>query len=142
MTATTFLSVLVGASVVSILLTQAIKNAYKNAGRKYSANIIALIDAIVVGCGGTAVVYMLAEIPWTVNNIICVVLMGFAVWIGAMLGFDKILQTMRQVKEIQRSVENGDVSRALEQLEELDDNIQQDEKDPKQPKKKEEKIIL
>ena len=97
MTITLFITMLtIGAGVTS-LLTEAIKKAYSNAGKDYSANLVALINAIVVGCGGTAVLYMLRAIPWTVNNIICLVLMGVAVWIASMIGYDKVLQLLKQL---------------------------------------------
>ena len=83
MTITMFISILTIGAAVTSLLTEAIKKAYQNADKDYSANVIALINAIVVGGGGTAVCYMLLNIPWTVNNIICLVLMAVAVWIGS-----------------------------------------------------------
>lgn len=100
MTITLFISILTIGAAVTALLTEAIKKAYDNAKKPYSANMIALIDAIVVGCGGTAVVYMLMNIPWTVNNVICLILMGTAVWIGATIGFDKVKQLVEQIADM------------------------------------------
>ena len=85
---------------MTALLTEAIKKAYSNAGKEYSANMIALINALVVGCGGTAVLYMLQAIPWTTNNIICLILMGIAVWVASMIGYDKMLQLLKQIADI------------------------------------------
>ena len=103
MTITLFISVLTLGAGVTALLTEAIKKAYENAGKEYSSNIIALIDAIVVGGGGVAVTYMLMDIPWTVNNIICLVLMTIAVWIGSMIGFDKVIQLIKQLEKVKES---------------------------------------
>ncbi len=103
MTITLFITILTGCSVVTALITEAIKKAYANAGKNYSSNIIALIDAIVVGCGGTSVCYMLMGIEWTVNNVICMLLMGIVVWAGATLGFDKVKQTIEQIMKIEES---------------------------------------
>ena len=100
MTITLFISVLTFGAVATSLLTEAIKKWYANAGKDYSSNIIALVNAIVIGMGGTAICYMLMNIPWTVNNIICLVLMGFAVWIGSMIGYDKIIQLLKQIADI------------------------------------------
>lgn len=97
MTLTLFITILSVAAVVSVLLTEAIKKAYANANKTYSANVIALINAVVLGAGGTAVVYMLAGIPWTANNVICLVIMVLAVWIGAMIGYDKVIQLIEQI---------------------------------------------
>lgn len=113
MTVDLFIKVLCIGSMVSSLLTQAVKKAYENAHKEYSANILALIDAIVVGCGGTAVYYMLNAIPWTVNNVICLGLMGVAVWIGSMIGYDKIIQLLEQlgilpVKKEEKEAEDGE----------------------------------
>lgn len=44
--------------------------------------------------------YMLQEIPWTTNNIICLVLMGVAVWIASMIGYDKLLQLLKQIADV------------------------------------------
>lgn len=100
MTVTLFITMLTLGAGVTSLLTEAIKKAYSNAGKEYSANIVALINAVVVGCGGTAIMYMLKAIPWTVNNIICLVLMGVAVWMASMVGYDKIIQLLKQLSDI------------------------------------------
>ena len=97
MSITLFITILTIGGMVTALLTEAIKKMYANMSKDYSPNIIALVNAIVVGCGGTAVVYMLSGIPWSVNNIICLVLMSIAVWIASMLGFDKVIQTVNQI---------------------------------------------
>lgn len=100
MSVTLFITILTVSGMVTALLTEAIKKMYANMHKDYSSNIIALVNAIVVGCGGTAVVYMLSGIEWTVNNIICLVLMAIAVWIASMLGFDKVIQTVTQIANI------------------------------------------
>lgn len=100
MTVSLFIAMLTIGAGVSSLLTEAIKKAYANAHKEYSANMVALINAIVVGCGGTAILYMLNAIPWTVNNILCLVLMGIAVWIASMVGYDKVIQLLKQLADI------------------------------------------
>lgn len=87
-------------SSISMLLTEAVKKAYSNAGKEYSANILALINAFIVGCGGTAVAYLLLGIAFTTINIVCLLLMGVVVWIGSMIGYDKIKQLIEQISVI------------------------------------------
>ena len=103
MTVELFAELFIGGSVVSSLLTQAIKKWYENAGKEYSANVVALVDALIVGCGGTAIGYMLMGTPWTVNNIICLALMGVAVWIASMIGYDKVIQMLIQLGILPKS---------------------------------------
>lgn len=107
MTVTLFVTVLTIGALVSGLLTEAIKKAYANAKKEYSANIIALINAFIVGGGGTAVTYMLLNVPWGVNNIICMCLMVICVWIGSMIGYDKIIQLIKQIADNKGGVSSG-----------------------------------
>lgn len=93
-----FVSIFVGGGLVTMLLTQSIKQFYYNRGAQASPNVIALINALVVGGLGTAFAYMLLSIPWTVNNILCLVAMIILVWMGSMIGYSKILETFQQFK--------------------------------------------
>lgn len=108
MTVTLFISLFTIGSTLCGLVTEAIKAWYKNAGKEYSANLIALVDALVVGGIGTATAYMLMGIPWTVNNIICLLLMCVVIWIGAMIGFDKLVQLFEQVSNLPKKAESED----------------------------------
>lgn len=99
MTITLFISILTFGSVANVLLTEAIKKAYENAGKEYSANVVALVDAAVIGGLGTAATYMLMNIPWTINNIICLLIMIVTVWVGSMVGYDKVIQLVKQISE-------------------------------------------
>ncbi len=100
MTITLFISIFTIGALAAGLLTEAVKKAYKNAGVNYSANKIALINAAIIGGFGTASAYVLLDIAWTIQNIICLVLMVFLVWIGAMIGYDKIIQMLAQIRSI------------------------------------------
>lgn len=102
MTITLFVSILTVGAVVSGLLTEAVKKWYENMKKDYSSNMIALINAVVVGGSGTAVTYMLLGVGWTVNNIICLLLMMVCVWLGSMIGYDKILQLIKQFSDIKK----------------------------------------
>lgn len=97
MTITTFILLITVCSAASGILTEAIKTWFKNAGKNYSANLIALINAIVIGCGGTAFTYVLMNINFNLSNILCLILMSVIVWIGSMIGYDKIIQLATQI---------------------------------------------
>lgn len=81
-------------SLASSLLTQALKKAVKD----LSSNITALISALVVGAGGTYLAYVFLEVPFDQKNILCLILMAMCVWVGSMIGYDKVLQTIAQLK--------------------------------------------
>ena len=96
MTITVFLMLLSAFSVISSLVTEAIKKLIDDKAQ-LSYNIIALISALIVGSVGTAVYYQLSGIPFTVNNIFCMVLMGFASGLVAMISYDKVKQAILQI---------------------------------------------
>lgn len=81
-------------SAAASLLTQALKKAANN----LSSNIVALLAAVVVGSFGTIMAYILMGIPFDAKNISCIVLMTVCIWVGCMVGYDKVLQTIEQIK--------------------------------------------
>lgn len=96
MTTTTFLILLSAFSVISGLTTEAIKKLV-NDKANLSYNIVALIVALIVGSVGCAIYYQLNNIMFTLNNVIYMVLMGFASGLVSMLGFDKVQQAIQQL---------------------------------------------
>ena len=96
MTITTFLIMLSSFSVLSGLVTEWIKNIITDkANLPY--NILALVSALVVGGCGTAIYYLLNEIPFTIINITYIILMGIASGLVSMVGFDKVKQAIAQI---------------------------------------------
>ena len=95
MNTTMFLILLSAFSVLSSLVTEGIKNIATDKVN-LSYNIVALITALIIGGGGTAVYYQLNAVPFTVNNVIYAVLMGLASGLTAMTSYDKVKQTITQ----------------------------------------------
>lgn len=117
MSVSLFIAIFVGGGLVNILLTQAIKQFYYNRNEAASPNIIALINAIIVGGGGTAFAYSLLGIKWSLNNILCLIAMMLFVWMGSMIGYSKILETYRQFRTWQMQVNSGkDIVDATQEL--------------------------
>ena len=96
MTTTTFLMLLSSFSVLSGLVTEGIKKLISDKANM-SYNIIALVVALVIGGAGSAVYYQLNAIPFNIDNIIYLVLMGLASGLCSMVGFDKIKQAIEQI---------------------------------------------
>jgi len=96
MNTTMFLILLSSFSVLSSLLTEGIKNIVSDKVN-LSYNIVALVTALVIGGVGTATYYQLNTIPFTLNNIIYMILMGLASGLVSMVGFDKVKQAIAQI---------------------------------------------
>lgn len=94
MTIELFMFLFTVGSVIASLLTQAIKKAAKDV----SSNLLALYAAICVGLAGTSCAYILMGISFSLKNCVCIVLMTVCIWVGCMVGYDKVLQTITQLK--------------------------------------------
>ena len=96
MTITTFLMLLSAFSVISGLVTEGVKKLV-NDKANLSYNLLALVIALIVGSVGCGIYYQLNGILFSANNIIYMILMGFASGLGSMIGYDKVKQAILQI---------------------------------------------
>ena len=96
MTTTTFLMLLSAFTVLSGLTTEGIKSLISDKSNM-SYNIIALIVSLIVGGVGCAIYYQLNAIPFDVNNVIYMILMGLASGLCSMVSYDKLKQCIEQI---------------------------------------------
>ena len=96
MTTTTFLTLLSAFTVLSGLTTEEIKKLISDKANM-SYNFIALVVALVIGGVGSAVYYQLNAIPFDINNVIYMILMGLASGLCSMVGYDKLKQCIEQI---------------------------------------------
>ena len=95
MTIELFMTLLFAGSAVSSLFTQAIKKAYVG----IPSNMLALINAGVIGIMGTICAYILMDLPFNAKNVVCIPLMALSIWLGSMVGYDKVIQTIAQIRK-------------------------------------------
>lgn len=98
MNVTLFIALLTMFSTITGVVTEGCKKLLNGTTINYSSNILAFVVACIVGVGGTAIYYVLNSMDFNTTNIVCMVLMGFATSIGAMIGYDKVVQTIVQLK--------------------------------------------
>ena len=96
MTTTTFLMLLSAFSVLSGLVTEGIKKLISDKANM-SYNIIALVVSLVIGGVGCAIYYQLNTIPFDINNVIYMILMGLASGLCSMVSYDKLKQCIEQI---------------------------------------------
>ncbi len=97
MTATVFLILLTIYATATALITEALKKFLDEMKTTYASNILVLIVAVVIGCGGTAIYYVNYQVPFNALNSVYLALMGIANWVGAMVGYDKVKQAVSQI---------------------------------------------
>lgn len=98
MTVEIFLILLAVFAAVTSLGTEAVKKLLDSLKVTYTSNVVVLWVAVAVGGLGMAAFYVLNDYIWTSFEIICIALMIVANWLSAMLGYDKIKQTITQFK--------------------------------------------
>lgn len=100
MNITTFLFLLAAFSTITGLVVECIKKIVTDKAN-ISWNVAALVVALIVGVCGCVVYYQLNGIPFTTNNVIYAILMGFASALSSTLGYDKVKQTILQLKNVE-----------------------------------------
>lgn len=106
MSVSVFVTIFIAEAALAGLLTEAVKQWYKNAGKDYSPNMIALVDSVILGALVTSGYYIMKGIPFSVNNIICLLCLIVLNWFGCMLGYDKILQLVKQLTSKEEKSKN------------------------------------
>lgn len=99
MTIALFISLLSAFSAIASLCVEGLKKILNEKKIKYSTNLVACITSCVIGIGGTATFYILSNIAFNLSNIVCMVVMGIATSLCAMVGYDKVIQTISQFKK-------------------------------------------
>lgn len=95
MTFITFMTMLTICGIVTGLITEVEKKLITD----FPANVIALITGIIVGGAVVFVYYFFKEIPYTQKSIMSMVLICLGSGFGSMVGYDKVIQTIKQIAD-------------------------------------------
>ena len=92
-----FLILLLTVSIFTSLVVEGIK---KFVGDRYNAssNLLAGIVSIALGCVVGVFYCVLAEVTFNANIIIILIALVFLSWLCAMVGYDKVVQAITQIK--------------------------------------------
>ena len=83
-------------SVLTGLIVEAIK---KMAGGLKADNIVAAIVGVLVGTIIPVGYILYTGIEFNIQNILTIIGIAILSWLCSMLGFDKVMQTIRQIKK-------------------------------------------
>ena len=98
MTVQIFLTLLTIFSVVTSLFTEAVKMFLESLKIKYASNLVVLGASVFIGGAGIAIFYLYSGYAWSATNIVSIFLMILANWLVSMLGYDKVMQAITQLK--------------------------------------------
>lgn len=93
-----FLLCLMVATVMTGLITQAIKMLMEEWGKEYRANTLAGIVAIFTGAAIGAMYVVILGVPLDSRLWVCLIALVLLSWLCAMVGYDKVLQAIEQFK--------------------------------------------
>lgn len=98
MTLEVFLTGLLLVSILTGLVTEAIKRICEEQNKKYYSNtlagVVAVVLAVLVDIGYTVLNHMTFDTAWAVYLI---ALIGLS-WLCAMVGYDKVIQALTQIR--------------------------------------------
>lgn len=98
MTMEVFLTLLTVCAIVTGWLVEAIKKFLNSLKVKYVTNVVVLIVSVITGGGVSAIYYILNQTTLEHSPVIFAIVMIVVNWLVAMLGYDKIVQTIQQFK--------------------------------------------
>lgn len=99
MTVTAFIGLATLFSVVTSLCMEAAKKILDDMKVNYASNVVVCIIAAIVGIFGTCAYYVLFSIDFTAANIVCALIMSLTTAVGSMVGYDKVIQTIKQISD-------------------------------------------
>ena len=95
MTMQVFLMLLLAVSVLVSLTVEALKKALND---KVPSNIIVGVVSTIISIAVGVAYYMLTGMAFSYQLIVYLAALIFLSWLCAMLGYDKVIQTLKQIK--------------------------------------------
>lgn len=89
-----FVTILAICEVLTPILTEALKKMLDELHKGYNSTVLALISALVLTsiCGGWTIAHF--NLGFSIENIINLVILWGANWLGATVGYDKIKELL------------------------------------------------
>lgn len=93
-----FLMLLIGVSVFTALVTEAIKKMMDEYGKTYKSNILAGAVSVVLSVLAGAGYIVMAEAQINAKMAVILIALVLLSWLCAMVGYDKVMQAISQIK--------------------------------------------
>lgn len=94
----TFLTGLLITSTLTGLATEAVKNILNEYNKQYQANTLAGIVSLLLSLGIGVGYIVVTSTALTAQIVITLISLVFMSWLCAMVGYDKVVQTITQIK--------------------------------------------
>ena len=81
------------------LVTEAVKKVLQEGNVSYKPNLLAGLVAVALSVGVGAAYIVLTETALTAQMVVYLIALVFLSWLSAMVGYDKVVQTISQIKK-------------------------------------------
>lgn len=85
-------------SVLTGLTVEAIKALLEEQGRRYSSNLLAGGVSVVVSIAVSIFYSILMEVIWSRQLAVYLIALVFLSWLTSMVGYDKVIQAIKQIQ--------------------------------------------
>ena len=89
-------------SVLSGLVTEAVKKILTELKVNYHANLLAGIVTLVLAVGVGVAYVIVSNLGFTGANIVHIVVLAVMSWLCSMVGYDKVVQVINQIKNTKK----------------------------------------
>lgn len=93
-----FLMLLMGVSIITGLMTEALKKLLDECGKVYKSNILAGIVSVILSIGAGAGYIVIIETQFNAKVAVILIALVLLSWLCAMVGYDKVMQAISQIK--------------------------------------------
>ncbi len=95
-----FLMLLIGVSVFTALVTEAIKKIMDEVGKSYKSNILAGVVSVALSVLAGAGYMVMVEDQINAKMAVILIALVLLSWLCAMVGYDKVMQAITQIKVV------------------------------------------
>ena len=90
---------LIAASLLTNLTVEGLKKLMDERGMTYSSNLLAAITSVVIAAAIFGGYMIMNDIAFTIKIAVQIVILMYLAFLASTVGYDKIVQTLKQIKE-------------------------------------------
>ena len=90
---------LIAVSLLTNLTVEGLKKLMDERGATYSSNLLAAITSVIIAAAIFGGYMIMNDIAFTIKIAVQIVILMYLAFLSSTVGYDKIIQTLKQIKE-------------------------------------------
>ena len=91
---------LIAVSLLTNLTVEGLKKLMDERGMTYSSNLLAAVTSVIIAAAIFGGYMIMNDIAFTIKIAVQIVVLMYLAFLSSTVGYDKIIQTLKQIKEI------------------------------------------